>query len=133
ELEVLARREDRRHAPVYPVGIVQREGTMVLDPSPALAAMSRDLDGGVEPSRVAAGFHEGLGLGAATLASDLASRHGLETVALSGGVFQNVRLTEVVVGHLDARGLEVLTHQAIPPNDGGISVGQAAVAALSEG
>ncbi len=133
ELEALARRQGRRHAPVYPVEVVEREGTMLLDPSPALAAVGRDLDGGVEPGRVAAGFHEGLGLGAATLAAELASRHGLETVALSGGVFQNVRLTEVVVGHLEARGLEVLTHRAIPPNDGGISVGQAAVAALSGG
>jgi hydrogenase maturation protein HypF len=131
ELESLARREDRRHAPRYPVGIVEREGAIVLDPSPMVAAIGRDLDEGVEPSRVAAGFHEGLGLGAATLATELASRHGLDTVALSGGVFQNVRLAEVVVGHLEARGLEVLTHRAIPPNDGGISVGQAAVAALS--
>ncbi len=80
---------------------------------------------------MAAGFHEGLGLGAANLASELASRHGLDTVVLSGGVFQNVRLSQVVVDHLGARGLEVLTHRAIPPNDGGISVGQAAVAALS--
>ncbi len=131
ELEALARREDRGRSPVYPVEIVEREGTMVLDPSPALAAIRRDLDDGVAAGRVAAGFHEGLGLGVANLASELASRHGLDTVALSGGVFQNVRLTEVVVDHLEARGLEVLTHRVIPPNDGGISVGQAAVAALS--
>jgi hydrogenase maturation protein HypF len=50
-------------------------------------------------------------------------------VALSGGVFQNARLTEVVQGHLTEAGLAVLVHHHLPPNDGGISVGQAAVAA----
>ena len=47
----------------------------------------------------------------------------------AGGVFQNLRLTQVVEGELRAAGLDVLVHAAIPPNDGGISVGQAAVAA----
>jgi hydrogenase maturation protein HypF len=50
-------------------------------------------------------------------------------VALTGGAFQNVRLTEVVADVLSRAGLEVLRHHRIPPNDGGISVGQAAVAA----
>ena len=52
-------------------------------------------------------------------------------MALSGGVFQNARLTEVVERELGRLGLEVLVHERVPPNDGGISVGQAAIGALA--
>ncbi|MGH9153929.1 MAG: hypothetical protein ACRD03_16415, partial [Acidimicrobiales bacterium] len=71
----------------------------------------------------------GLGRAVATTAAALARAAGLSTVALSGGVFQNARLTRVVSRHLAEAGLEVLVHRRIPPNDGGISLGQAAVAA----
>jgi hydrogenase maturation protein HypF len=64
-------------------------------------------------------------------AARAASAHGLDTVALTGGVFQNALLSEQIASGLSALGLEVLTHGAIPPNDGGISVGQAAVAAFT--
>ncbi len=53
-------------------------------------------------------------------------------MALTGGVFQNLRLTEVVECSLVEAGFTVLVHQTIPPNDGGISVGQAAIAAYLE-
>ena len=69
-----------------------------------------------------------LGRTAAVLAAELAAEHDLDTVALSGGVFQNARLTEVVEDELRRLGLEVLVHERVPPNDGGISVGQAAIA-----
>jgi hydrogenase maturation protein HypF len=62
-------------------------------------------------------------------AADAAAANGLDTVALSGGVFQNARLTAVVAGELERRGLRVLVHRLIPPNDGGVSIGQAAIAA----
>ena len=52
-------------------------------------------------------------------------------MVLSGGVFQNARLTEVVDEGLRERGLDVLIHQVVPPNDGGISIGQAAIAAIA--
>ena len=68
----------------------------------------------------------------AALAAELAARPGLDTVALSGGVFQNVRLTEVVAPRLRRAGHEVLMHRLVPPNDGGISIGQAAIAAQAE-
>ena len=51
-------------------------------------------------------------------------------MALSGGVFQNVRLSDIVEDALVAEGLTVLVHESVPPNDGGISIGQAAIAAL---
>jgi hydrogenase maturation protein HypF len=53
---------------------------------------------------------------------------GLNTVALSGGVFQNLLLVDHTVSRLEAVGFRVLTHVRVPPNDGGISFGQAVVA-----
>ena len=64
-----------------------------------------------------------------TVAADVARARGLDAVALTGGVFQNVRLTEVVEHELARTGLRVLVHERIPPNDGGLSIGQAAIAA----
>jgi hydrogenase maturation protein HypF len=75
--------------------------------------------------------HEAIGGAAAALGEQLASAHGLDTVVLTGGVFQNARLTEVVESALTAAGLQVLVHGHVPPNDGGISIGQAAIAAFS--
>ena len=59
----------------------------------------------------------------------LRERTGLTTVALSGGVFQNLLLVSTVVKLLEAAGFSVLTHSRVPCNDGGISLGQAVVAA----
>ena len=80
---------------------------------------------------IAASFHEAIGRASAELAAALARAHGIGTVALTGGVFQNLRLTEVVEEALVDAGLAVLVHQAVPPNDGGISVGQASIAAFA--
>jgi hydrogenase maturation protein HypF len=81
---------------------------------------------------VAARFHHGVA--GAVVAGCLAARDatGLEAVALSGGVFQNVLLLEAAVAGLEAAGLRVLLHGRVPPNDGGISLGQAAVAAARD-
>jgi hydrogenase maturation protein HypF len=83
----------------------------------------------VPVAEIAAGFHVGLAASAGELAVRLAAAHGVDTVALTGGVFQNVLLTDLLAGHLRRAGLEVLLHETLPCNDGAISVGQAAVAA----
>ncbi|HEX2064406.1 MAG TPA: carbamoyltransferase HypF, partial [Acidimicrobiales bacterium] len=105
------------------------DGMLVLDPSPLVRRVVSERDRGTPVAEISAGFHASLGRAAADAASRLAQQHGLDTVALSGGVFQNARFTEVVVHHLRAAGLAVLVHQRVPPNDGGISIGQAAIAA----
>ena len=91
-----------------------------------------DLTAGVPRGVIAARFHNGV----AALVEDgcllLRDRYGLDTVALSGGVFQNVLLLEQAVRRLDARGFRVLTHSRVPCNDGGISLGQAVVAAARD-
>jgi hydrogenase maturation protein HypF len=101
----------------------------VLDPTALIAKIVTERDRGAAPAAISAGFHAGLGRGVAGAAVQAAAGTGLDTVALSGGDFQNARLTAVVVEALESAGLRVLVHRLVPPNDGGISVGQAAIAA----
>ncbi len=100
-----------------------------LDPRPLLAALRAERDAGMPLPLLAAGFHEAVGSAVADLAARLAGPQSLDTVVLTGGVFQNARLTEIVAGDLTAAGLGVLLHATVPCGDGGISIGQAAVAA----
>jgi hydrogenase maturation protein HypF len=94
-----------------------------------IGAAVADLVAGVPREIISARFHNGL----AALIQDgcvlLREQHGLDTVALSGGVFQNLLLLRQTVARLQACGFTVLTHSRIPCNDGGISLGQAVVAA----
>jgi hydrogenase maturation protein HypF len=91
-----------------------------------------DLAAGADGEVIAARFHNAVAdLIVATCAA-LRERTGLVTVALSGGVFQNVLLLDNVVDQLEARGFAVLTHSRVPCNDGGISLGQAVVAAARD-
>jgi len=89
--------------------------------------------GGVPPAVIAARFHNGVAAAVEAACLRLRERHGLTTVALSGGVFQNVLLLNQVVTRLEGRGFTVLTHSRVPCNDGGISLGQAVIAAARRG
>jgi hydrogenase maturation protein HypF len=101
----------------------------VLDPRHAIKRVAVDAAAGVPAGVIAARFHRGLAEATALACERLAERHGLDTVVLSGGVFQNRRLLDQTTEPLAAAGLRVLTHERVPPNDGGIAYGQAAVAA----
>jgi hydrogenase maturation protein HypF len=81
---------------------------------------------GTPVDEVAARFHETVAAGAATVCAEAG---GPGTVVISGGTFQNVRLLESTRRRLEALGFRVLSHRLVPANDGGISYGQAAVAA----
>ena len=78
---------------------------------------------------MAARFHNAMAAAGAHACVLLAERHGVENVVLSGGVFQNRRLLESTARFLAESGLRVLVPERLPPNDGGIAYGQAAVAA----
>ena len=95
-----------------------------------VAAAHDDLDAGRPREEIAAAFHEGVAETAAR-ACELADEP--RTVVLSGGSFQNLRLLEGTAQRLDKLGFKVLTHRLVPPNDGGISYGQVAVAARRSG
>ncbi len=130
ELEMLARRVPRDEAPQFEEDLLRADGDQLLiDPTSLVARVVHERGRGTPTPLVAAGFHEAIGRAAAAAAIELTREHGLATVALCGGVFQNQRLTEVVEEALTLAGLVVLTHRVVPPNDGGISIGQAAVAA----
>lgn len=113
----------------YGFELRQEVGSLVLDPRPVIRALLDDLAGGVPVSVVAARFHEGLARGAVRAAEAAGEAAGTDLVVLSGGVFQNVRLLERTAGLLAEAGLRPLVPELLPPNDGGISYGQAAAAA----
>jgi [NiFe] hydrogenase maturation protein HypF len=87
-----------------------------------------DLLDGAAIESVSAKFHLGVARLISSIACKAREQHRLNRVALSGGVFQNMLLLEQTCRMLIANGFEVFTHHRVPPNDGGISLGQAAVA-----
>lgn len=111
----------------YPLPL--RDGRpAVADWEPLLLAVLADVERGLGPAVISARFHNAL----VDLADDLARRAGIPRVVLSGGCFQNLRLMRAVHARLVARGFEVYLPERFPPNDGGLSLGQAYVAALRE-
>ncbi len=102
-----------------------------LDWRPALAAIVEARRAGREPRAIARAFHRGLAAGVRDAILALLDAHGLDTVVLSGGVFQNERLLADLKALLDPHPIQVWTNREVPPNDGGISLGQAAFAGVS--
>jgi len=102
-----------------------------LDARPTVLAVAADIAAGVGVGVVSTRFHAAVATATATACEHAAQEAGLATVVLSGGVFQNRRLLEATGAELERRGLEVLVPRRIPPNDGGISFGQAAIAAAT--
>lgn len=96
--------------------------------APLLRAIIADLQHGVAVGTIALKFHRAVADLILQLAQRVRAVTGLGMVALSGGVFQNVLLLELTVARLVADNFVVLTHQQVPPNDGGLALGQAVVA-----
>jgi hydrogenase maturation protein HypF len=123
----LEQRADPSVGDGYPVEVPDRAPYVL--PGPALvAAVVDDLHRGIEPSIVAGRFHRSLASAVGAVCARIRDATGLAAVALSGGVFQNELLLGWTVEELEGRGFQVLVHSRVPPNDGGISLGQAAVA-----
>ncbi len=112
-----------------PAGAELPAAPMLLDARETIRQVAADLARGVEPGIVSARFHGAVADATASACLAAAELHRLETAVLAGGVFQNRRLLEGVAGRLGVAGLRVLVPGELPPNDGGISYGQAAIAA----
>ncbi|PLX77489.1 MAG: carbamoyltransferase HypF [Desulfuromonas sp.] len=117
----------------YPFNLVKDEGGFALDYSSLISAIVDDIQAGESVGEISGRFHNTIANVALSAARRIWSLTGLETVALSGGVFQNRLLTEKVVHSLRDDGFTVLTHAQVPPNDGGLALGQAVIAAHQAG
>ena len=126
ELEGVVDRSERGE---YEIDVEDRGGMLELDPRAAVLALTGDRMGDVPTGMVAARFHRGMARATAYACERLAGERGLNVVVLSGGVFQNRVLLELTVAELKRTGLRVLVPVRLSPGDGGISYGQAAVAA----
>jgi hydrogenase maturation protein HypF len=115
----------------YPAGLEEGDQVRVIG-ADLIRAVAEDVRRGLAAPIVAARFHLGVADAIARTCAVLRSRTGLGVVALSGGVFQNLLLLEQSVARLEADRFRVLVHGRVPPNDGGISLGQAAVAAARD-
>ena len=126
ELEMLA---DPCQSTTYPYRLLHQDGQVICDPTQMIESIVNDHLSGVVGSRVAGRFHLSLVMMIEEVCAELKLQTGLKQVVLSGGVFQNCLLTEMLVPRLEKAGLTVLTHALVPPNDGGLALGQAVVAA----
>lgn len=121
ELETAA--EGSQEEDAYPLPLAAGEPA-VFDWEPLVLALQEDLRCGVEKAVISARFHNAL----VNAAEAIAERVGLRQVVLSGGCFQNLRLSSAIRQRLSERGFEVYMPRLYPPNDGGLSLGQAFVA-----
>ncbi|BCR05713.1 carbamoyltransferase HypF [Desulfuromonas versatilis] len=120
--------EGKGEAEAYPVRVVEEEGMLIFDQAGLIRALCADLQAGASTSLVSARFHRGLAALILDVCRRLRQQTGLQDVALSGGVFQNRFLTEASLALLEADGFTVHTHSLVPPNDGGLALGQAVIA-----
>jgi len=100
----------------------------LIDPAPVIRQAADEARTGVPAPVIAARFHRAVADLILRLSLHLRRAAGLNRVALTGGVFQNVTLLSLAVNALRAEGFEVLTHRRVPPNDGGLALGQAVIA-----
>jgi len=137
ELEAAVNRSALRDEPderAYPFAISLANGTGIrrVEPAAMWQALLGDLALNTPVSIMAARFHRGLAIALVRMAENICTQDPervVKHVALTGGVFQNCTLLELVCEALQTRGFDVLTHRLVPPNDGGIALGQAVVTA----
>jgi hydrogenase maturation protein HypF len=122
EFEALA---DSAETGKYPFGLNQDKA----ETRTMLEALIKDVMGGVSPSKISAKFHNGLADLAREACLKIKSETGISEVALSGGVWQNMTLLQKTAQLLEADGFKIYIHHEVPTNDGGLSLGQAMIAA----
>jgi hydrogenase maturation protein HypF len=127
ELEQLAAGHPAAYAP-YPFALADHGGALQIGLAPLFDALLDDAARGTPAPPIARRFHDTVAEIILGVSDHLRDQTGINTVTLSGGVFQNRLLLELTVPRLRAADFDVLLHSQVPPNDGGISLGQAAIA-----
>jgi len=117
----------------YPFGLSEADNLLQIDSRPLFRAIVEDLLRGAAAGEISQRFHDGLLEALAAIARILRRRTSLNIVCLSGGTFQNACLANGLEHQLQSDGFEVYTHSQVPAGDGGISLGQAVVAAHRAG
>jgi hydrogenase maturation protein HypF len=127
DLEAVAKRGS---GDILPYELVTEGGVTVVDPSPLVKAIIEGKLMGADMSQLASSFHITLVNILVDVAKRIRDVTGIDRAALSGGCFQNRILLEGCTHELEKEGFEVFTHQRVPANDGGISLGQAVIAGM---
>lgn len=117
-------RLDGNHTGVF----TSADDSPILDPQPLIETLLNGIEAGAPADRLALGFHIAVTHATTHIAREICAREGLDTVALSGGVFMNRLLLQLLTHELKNAGFTVLVPHAVPVNDGCIAYGQAAVA-----
>jgi hydrogenase maturation protein HypF len=126
ELEGLSRNVS---APGYTFAVSRDDGTVVADPAPVVRAVAADAAAGLSAGLIGARFHRAVVALVVAHATDARDHGAGATVVLTGGVFQNTLLLSGARRALTDKGFTVLCHRQVPPNDGGLALGQVLVAA----
>jgi hydrogenase maturation protein HypF len=121
ELEAVSR-DGACGADTYQFAVDLSQVPAEIDPAPVIAAVIADTRSGVSPGVVGARFHRAVADLIVRLATTVVTDAGV--IALSGGVFQNALLLRLALGGLRDKGFDVITHRIVPPNDGGVALGQ---------
>ncbi|WP_298918518.1 carbamoyltransferase HypF [uncultured Nostoc sp.] len=118
-----------KETPKYPFNFIFSDRIYCIDPRPMWQALLNDLQQQIPEPVMAAKFHKGLANAIVEMVKHLCQENLINQVVLTGGVFQNCILLEQVTKRLQTLGIKVLTHSLVPANDGGLSLGQAVIAA----
>jgi len=124
ELEMIA---DESEQDAYEFSYLEEGGKILVEPEPLLRRIVEELGKKESPAKISARFHNGASKMIARVCKQLRERTGINQVALSGGVFQNLWLLSQAKRLLEDENFKVYVHQQVPANDGGISLGQAGV------
>jgi len=132
ELEMLAP-DDVTQFDAYPFTIKPENGMLIIRLGELIAAVVRDVANGVPAPVISGRFHQTVSRIIVKTCRLISEKTGITSVALSGGVFQNRALFNLAINGLEKEGFNVLSHQIVPCNDGGIALGQAVIAHYAEG
>jgi len=128
ELEMIASEADNIRVMSYEYGVDDRTDVWVIDSSPIITGVVTDLQRKVPVDVIAGKFHSTVAKIILHVCEKIRTRYGVNEVALSGGVFQNMLLLGQVFKLLTDAGFRVYIHSRVPTNDGGIALGQVMVA-----